>query len=243
VQTPESWPGAERRRPPRGSSTYAVRAPLARWLEREAARAGAELGEHLRVLDVGCGVKPYYPFFAPHSASYVGVDVVANPAADLIGAVENLPVDDASFDLVLCIQVLEHCDDPVLAVGELRRVLRPGGRLLASTHGVQVYHPAPQDLWRWTHTGLERLFGDNAEWGSVRVEPGSGTGACVGMVLATYAHLLAKQAHAAPLARPLVAILNSGGAFLDRRLRILRDPIPGSLIANYHVVADAPEEA
>jgi SAM-dependent methyltransferase len=240
VRAPESWPGADRRRPPRGSSTYAVRAPLARWLAREAERAGEELGQHLRVLDVGCGVKPYYPFFAPYSASYVGVDVVENPAADLTGAVESLPVEDASFDLVLCIQVLEHCDDPVLAVGELRRVLRPGGRLLASTHGVQVYHPAPQDLWRWTHTGLERLFADNAEWGSLQVQPGSGTAACVGMVLATYIHLLLKRAHAAPLARPLVAAINGGAAFLDRRARMLRDPVPGSLIANYHVVADAP---
>ncbi|MGZ4397475.1 MAG: class I SAM-dependent methyltransferase [Gaiellaceae bacterium] len=219
-----------------------MRAPLARWLEREAARAGSEMGDRLRVLDVGCGVKPYYPFFAPHCAGYVGVDVVENPAVDLTGAVESLPVEDGRFDLVLCIQVLEHCDDPALAVGELRRVLRPGGRLLASTHGVQVYHPAPEDLWRWTHTGLRRLFADNADWGALRVEPGSGTAACVGMVLATYAHLLLKRAHAAPAARPLVAAINGSASFLDRRARILRDLIPGSLIANYHVVADAPPE-
>jgi SAM-dependent methyltransferase len=102
------WPGEYRRRPPISSPTYAVRAPLAAWLREEAARRPRPY----RVLDVGCGVKPYYPFFEPHASEYVGVDVVENPAADLQGAVESLPVEDASFDLVLCIQVLEHAEDP-----------------------------------------------------------------------------------------------------------------------------------
>ena len=115
-------------------------------------------GAPVRVLDVGCGLKPYYPFFASVASEYVGVDVVENPAAELLGPVEALPVEDASFDLVLCTQVLEHCDDPAQAVRELHRVTRPGGRVLASTHGVQVYHPSPSDYWRWTHEGLRRLF-------------------------------------------------------------------------------------
>ena len=155
----EAWPGQERRHPPLSSPTWAVRAPLAAWLE-EQARAGSGY----RVLDVGCGPKPYYPFFAERASEYVGVDVVENPAAELRGAVEALPVDDGSFDLVLCTQVLEHCDDPAQAVRELRRVTAPGGRVLASTHGTQVYHPSPQDYWRWTHAGLRRLFEENGEW-------------------------------------------------------------------------------
>ena len=60
--------------------------------------------------------EPYEPLFAPHAASYVGVDPVDNPKADLKGPVEDLPVEDATFDVVLCNQVLEHCDDPVKAV-------------------------------------------------------------------------------------------------------------------------------
>ena len=172
--TPDDpWPGESRRQPSRGSATYVVRAPLARWLEAEGATARG-----LRVLDVGCGVKPYFPYFAG-VAEYVGVDVVDNPAAELKGPVEALPVDDGSFDLVLCNQVLEHCDDPAQAVRELRRVTATGGRVLASTHGVQVYHPSPNDLWRWTHAGLEKLFRDNADWASLDVRPGAGTTACI----------------------------------------------------------------
>ena len=131
-----------------------------------------EAGTGYRVLDVGCGPKPYYPFFAERASEYVGVDVDDDTRApSSSAAVEALPVGDGEFDLVLCTQVLEHCDDPAQAVRELRRVTAPGGRVLASTHGAQWYHPAPVDYWRWTHEGLRRLFTTNAEWGSVTVEP------------------------------------------------------------------------
>ena len=114
------------RNPRRRSITWTVRAPLARWLEAEAARAAADLGPY-RVLDVGCGFRPYEPYFAPHATEYVGVDV-DNPAADLQGVVESLPVPDASFDVVLCTQVLEHSTDPSAAIRELRRVCRRRAR-------------------------------------------------------------------------------------------------------------------
>ena len=228
----DRWPGAERRDPPRTSATWVVRGALARWLRTQAAELAQ--GPPVRILDVGCGVKPYYPFFAPVAAEYVGVDVVENPAAELLGPVEALPVDDASFDVVLCTQVLEHCDDPDLAIRELRRVTRPGGRVLASTHGVQVYHPSPEDHWRWTHTGLRRLFERNAEWSSLDVEPGAGSAAGLGMLLGTYTEIVFRRSS---LAKGPVSLLNRVGAALDARSPRLRDPVPGSLIPNFHVVA------
>lgn len=215
-----------------------MREPLSRWLRVEAARAAADLGRY-RLLDVGCGPKPYRPFF-PDAAEYVGVDVEGSPGADLAGVIEALPAPDGSFDVVLCTQVLEHCADPAQAVRELRRVTAPGGRVLASTHGVMVYHPAPEDLWRWTHTGLGRLFRENGDWASVTVQPGSGTGACLAMLLGTYIDLLVKRARLRAVGRPLVAALNLAGGALDRRVAMLREPIPGTLAANYHVVAEVP---
>ena len=107
------WPEPERRAPARSQPTWAVRAPLAEWLQREARRAADELGSY-SVLDVGCGAKPYYPFFAPYASSYVGVDR-QNPAAELEGTAEDVPAEDGTFDLVLCTQVLEHVDDPAAA--------------------------------------------------------------------------------------------------------------------------------
>ena len=227
-----SWPGANRREPPQSSSTWVVRSALAGWLREQAAELVDDAP--VRVLDVGCGPKPYYPFFASVASEYIGVDVVENPAAELLGPVEALPVEDASFDLVLCTQVLEHCDDPARAVRELHRVTRAGGRVLASTHGVQVYHPSPSDYWRWTHEGLRRLFAVNADWSSLSVEPAAGTASAFAMLLGTYIEIALRRTI---LARPPVWLLNRAAAAAERRAPTLREPIPGSLIPNFHVVA------
>jgi len=218
------------------STGYAVRRPLVRWLDGEA-RLAAERERRPRLLDVGCGVKPYEHLFTPYVAEYVGVDV-ANPSADLEGTVEEIPVPEGSFELVLCTQTLEHAIDPARAVHELRRVVAPGGRVLVSTHGVQVYHPNPVDLWRWTHAGLERLFRENGDWSAVSVTPSSGTTACLGMLVVHYLDLVAKRARVRPLVVPLVGAVNAVARAIDAVSPGLREPRPGTIFANYHVVAE-----
>ncbi len=90
-------------------------------------------------------------------ARYVAADLPGNPHADLtLTSDARVPAGDESFDAVLSTQVLEHVADPGLYLAECFRVLRPGGRMLLSTHGVFVYHPDPVDLWRWTCEGLRR---------------------------------------------------------------------------------------
>ena len=135
--------------------------------------------------------------------------------------------------------MLEHVPDPAAAVRELRRVVRPGGRVLASTHGVYPYHPNPDDLWRWTHSGLERLFRDNGDWSSVSVSTGAGTAETVAMLVAHLVDLLFKRAGVRALGGPFVFALNAGGEALDRAVPMLSRPVPGSLAANYHVEAVA----
>lgn len=225
--------------PPRSMPTYAVRAPLVRWLREQAAEAHAAIGDY-RVLDVGCGAKPYEPLFTAHAASYVGVDPVDNPRAELKGSVEDLPVEDGTFDVVLCNQVLEHCDNPVKAVTELRRVAAPGGRVLVTTHGVMPYHPSPTDYWRWTHAGLEKLFTENGTWASVRVTPASGTTACLGMLLAMYLDIGLRRVGLRFVAKPLIAGINTVAMAIDQRSVRLREPGPGGLFANFHVVGEVP---
>jgi SAM-dependent methyltransferase len=112
------------------------------------------------VLDYGCADVPYRHFF-PADAEFVPADIEGNPHAALILNPDGMvPADDESFDAVLSTQVLEHVEDPALYLSECFRVLRPGGRMLLSTHGIFVYHPDPDDYWRWTCAGLQRAVRD-----------------------------------------------------------------------------------
>ena len=216
--------------PSRTSVQYAVRKPLVDWLRAQDLRGK-------RVLDVGSGDRPYDALFT--GAGVTAFDVPGNPRADLHGSIDAIPVEDASFDAVLCLQVLEHVPDPGAAVRELRRVVKPGGRVLLSTHGVYPFHPNPDDLWRWTHTGLERLFQTNAEWTSVTVRPGAGTTATVAMLVAHVIDLLVKRAGVRAAGVPFIWTLNAGAEAIDRAVPLLNDVIPGSVTANYHVEAVA----
>jgi SAM-dependent methyltransferase len=113
----------------------------------------AQLRPGQRVLDLGCGDRPYAPLLADRQAVYV--------ACDLDGEVDvrirpGCPVDlpDASADGIVSFQVLEHVWDLDWYLGECRRLLKPGGWLLLSTHGNWLYHPHPTDFRRWTRDGL-----------------------------------------------------------------------------------------
>lgn len=216
--------------------TYAVRAPLVRWLATEAERAAAALGP-FRLLDVGCGEMPYLPLFERHAREVVGLDTGGNPRAALEGTIESIPAPDASFDVVLCAQVLEHVDDPAGGIAELSRVTRPGGRVLLSTHGAMVYHPNPVDLWRWTGHGLERLFRENGDWASVTVSAGSGTASSLAMLNAIYLEHALRRTPLRPLRGAVVGALNRLARLLDRRVVALSDERPGTLAVNYHVLA------
>ena len=127
-------------------------------LERLASELALPAGA--RVLDYGCADVPYRHFF-PADVEYVPADLPGNPHAVLeLDPEGRIPSEDQSFDAVVSTQVLEHVEDPARYLAECARVLRPGGRLLLSTHGVFVYHPDPDDYWRWTCAGLKRVVTD-----------------------------------------------------------------------------------
>jgi SAM-dependent methyltransferase len=91
-----------------------------------------------RILDVGCGTGANLLMLSQYGDAE-GVDVSEDALAFCrerglanvkLGAGEKLPYDDATFDLVTALDVVEHMDDDLAGLREMRRVLRPGGRVL-----------------------------------------------------------------------------------------------------------------
>src|SRR5687768_2302408 len=101
-----------------------------------------------RILDVGCGTGANLKMLAAYGR-IEGVDI-SEQAVDFcrergldsvkLGAIEELPYESGSFDLVTALDVVEHLDDDVAGLREVRRVLRPDGRVL-------VFVPAFMFLW------------------------------------------------------------------------------------------------
>ncbi len=125
---------------------------LSRQLEHELDRTPhAEAGD--LVVDIGCGNMPYRPLFESRGFRYVGCDI-ESAAQVTITPGQTIALGDGCASLVASFQVLEHVWDLAWYLGECRRLLRPDGRLLLSTHGTWLYHPHPTDFRRWTRDGL-----------------------------------------------------------------------------------------
>jgi len=91
-----------------------------------------------RILDVGCGTGANLLMLLEYGDAE-GVDISEDALAFCrergldkvrLGAGEQLPYDDGTFDLVTALDVVEHMDDDLAGLREMRRVLRPGGRVL-----------------------------------------------------------------------------------------------------------------
>lgn len=124
-----------------------------------------ELSKCERVIDVGGG-KPFQKDMAKYEewfkdCEYLTVDQGAyNPS--VVGDVHDLPIENESADGAICKAVLEHVHDPFKVVGEILRILRKGGKVLAWIPFVYPYHGNPnyKDYYRFTRDGVEYLFRD-----------------------------------------------------------------------------------
>lgn len=113
-----------------------------------------------RILDIGCGHKPYRGLFS--CDEYLGLEIDspksrANPAVDKLYDGKTIPFADAYFDSVIATQVLEHVFEPAAWLREIHRVLKPGGRLLLTVPFVWDEHEPPYDYARYTSFGLAHL--------------------------------------------------------------------------------------
>jgi SAM-dependent methyltransferase len=113
--------------------------------------------EKISVLDYGCGGSPYCSLF-PNSKYYRADFTPCDGLDFLLPADSSVPMPDSSFDMVLSTQVLEHVPEPANYVAECFRVLKPGGFLVLTTHGLFEDHGCPYDFQRWTADGLRLLL-------------------------------------------------------------------------------------
>lgn len=134
-----------------------------------------------RLLDVGCGYKPYRSWFRKATA-YVGLDVTAESRADVIVKPgESWPFDDGTFDAVISTQVLEHIADFDNVLSEIRRVLRPGGQVVITVPFIYNEHGAPEDFRRFSVYGAGKIF--PPDWQVVRLARLGGVGSALGVLL------------------------------------------------------------
>lgn len=127
-------------------------AVVGRWLASRSADISGTL------LDLGAGNQPFRPWYAGKAERVIAVDAAPLPGLDVVSFAAPLPFRDATFDAILCTSVLEHVDNAEYAVGEMARVLRPGGRLLITVPFLYPEHEAPYDFWRTTHHGLRSVL-------------------------------------------------------------------------------------
>lgn len=119
----------------RSMGSHDLHAQLLRWLSPQ---------QHGRVLELGCGPGKYVGLLANSGFDVTGVDPFSFPTwkelegrpnvrlmSDVFG--ESLPFADHSFDAVVCLSALLYFDDPHKGLEEMKRVLKPGGRLVVRT--------------------------------------------------------------------------------------------------------------
>jgi len=132
-----------------------------------------------RVLDVGAGQCEMRQFF--QGLRYLGTDSAVGDAAwdysklDVVSNVLRMPFPDGTFDAAINFWVAEHVRDPVSMVGEIARLLKPGGLFLAFVPFVVHEHQVPNDYYRFTRFGAAALLEDNG-FDEVEVLPDSSVG-------------------------------------------------------------------
>lgn len=118
-----------------------------------------------KILDIGCGDKPYGVFFKENE--YIGIDIKGgghneeNKKVDRFYDGKLVPFENEKFDLVICTQVLEHAEDPNKLINESYRVLKLGGKLFLTMPFVWNEHEEPYDFNRFTKYQHQKVLNNN----------------------------------------------------------------------------------
>ena len=139
------------------------------------------------LLDVGGKGKPYACFFVGRVKNHFVLDIAPAISVDVVGDGRSMPFANASVDVVLCTQVLEHIPEPLPVISEIRRVLKPGGKLMLSVPAIFPQHGSPGDYWRYMPQGLAWILRD---FQTVSIKGEAGTVPSIFLVINVYLQLL-----------------------------------------------------
>lgn len=113
--------------------------------------------------DLGCGKAPLLGAYRDYCSSILLADwdnsLHENPLLDLVIDM-NQPLTSFasnSFDVLILSDVLEHISEPKALMGEIYRILKPGGRLILNVPFIYWIHESPHDYYRYTRFALERF--------------------------------------------------------------------------------------
>lgn len=99
------------------------------------------------------------------NSEYIGVDMQAGPGVDRVADATALPYAAHSFDLIICLETLEHAREPWRVCEEIKRVVKPKGAIILSSQQNFPIHLHPSDYFRYTPYGLASLL--PARWTKV----------------------------------------------------------------------------
>lgn len=151
--------------------------------------ANTKKEKKLKILDIGCGDKPYQLLF--NDAEYIGIDITGGGHLDTAKQVDEyfdgktIPMPDESFDIVICTQVLEHVEDSENLLMECHRVLKKDGELFLTMPFVWNEHETPFDFRRFTRYGHEQIFG-KAKLTITSIESTTGVFRVCGQILSAF---------------------------------------------------------
>ena len=91
-------------------------------------------------------------------SEYIGVDMMKGPGVDMVANAEKLPFRNGEFDLVICLETLEHAQKPWMVAQEIERVMADNGVAIVSSQQNFPIHLHPSDYFRFTPYGLRSLF-------------------------------------------------------------------------------------
>lgn len=141
------------------------------------------------LIDIGCGTKQYKDIVAPFVEQHVGIDHVGTihnkSNINIFATAYNIPFIDNSFDSAICTEVLEHLENPLDAIKECWRILKPYSFAIYTCPFIWHIHEQPRDFFRYSPYGLKYLF-ETSGFEVIEISPLNGFCATFGQLFVYY---------------------------------------------------------